>query len=204
MNIPNALTCSRFGFTAILMALLTFDFPFAKSLALAVFILASITDWLDGYLARNVYGVTSFGKLMDPLADKVMVTAAFVGFVEIHTTEYLPHLPLIPAFVVVLILSREFMVTGLRLVAAGKGQVISAGKLGKHKTVWQIIAIITTLLGLAILHDVLPVSAPYRIASTEFVFRWLVWLLHGVAALITLISGIKYFYDHREIFSRMA
>jgi CDP-diacylglycerol--glycerol-3-phosphate 3-phosphatidyltransferase len=169
-----------------------------------MFVLASVTDWLDGYLARNVYGVTTFGKLMDPLADKVLVTAAYVAFVEIHTKFWLPDLPLVPAFVVVLVLSREFMVTGLRLIAAGKGQVISAGKWGKHKTVWQIAAITVTLLGLAILRDILPLTAPNRLESTEFIFRILVWTLHGIAALITIASGIKYFVDHRDIFSRHA
>ena len=203
MTIPNMLTCSRFFFAAALMALISLDFPFSKTLALVMFVIASFTDWLDGYLARNVYGVSSFGKLMDPLADKVMVTAALVGFVEIRLDYYYPDLPLVPAFLVVIIIAREFMVTGLRLLAADKGNVISAGRLGKHKTVWQIIAISVTLLGLAILQDVLPGSnAEHRTESFEFSFRWTVWILHGAACLITIASGMKYFYDHRKIITR--
>ncbi|MFO1531052.1 MAG: CDP-alcohol phosphatidyltransferase family protein [Kiritimatiellia bacterium] len=83
MNIPNVLTVSRLFIAGIIMALLALEFPFAKSLAFLLFVFAGITDYLDGYLARNVYGTSSFGKLMDPLADKVMVCAAYVSFVEI-------------------------------------------------------------------------------------------------------------------------
>lgn len=201
MSLPNALTISRFFFAALLMGLLALDFPFSKTLAFVMFLLASATDWLDGYLARNVYGVSDFGKLMDPLADKVMVTACFVGFVEIRLDYAYPEAALVPAFVIVLILAREFMVTGLRLLAVEKGVVVSAGWLGKVKTVVQIVAIAVTLLGLALLGDFLPSDEQTRTAF-EFPFRWTVWVLHAAACLMTLWSGWVYFQEHKNLLSK--
>ena len=139
MNVPNALTLSRLVLAFAFIPMLLLPLPYFKTLALITFAVAGITDYLDGYLARTVYGTTPFGALMDPLTDKVMVCAAFVTFVELQ---------LVRAFVVVVIIAREFMVTGLRLLALNKGQVIAAGKWGKHKTIWQIVAIVVILLGL--------------------------------------------------------
>lgn len=201
MNLPNKLTCSRFGFAAILLLLLAVDFPFSKTLALLVFILASLTDWLDGSLARGKHGVTDFGKLMDPLADKVLVTVALVSFVGISAREYLPHLPLVPAFLVVIILAREFMVTGLRLLAVEKGKVIAAGKLGKWKTVLQITAIIVTLLGLVVTHDFMRNADPVHVLHFEWGFRWLVWFFMTAATALTLLSGWEYFQQNRHLLS---
>ena len=202
MNWPNILTISRIFAAAALMGLLAFNFPFAKTLALAVFVLASFTDYLDGYLARNFYGTTTFGKLMDPLADKIMVAAVFISFVEIS----LPTRPgpLVPAFLVVIIISREFMVTGLRLLAAGKGKTLAAGKWGKHKTVWQITAIIIILLGLAVRFDILPLSNPasHEIANFDRILRLVSLLVTVLVSFITVISGLKYFLEHRELILR--
>ena len=125
MNIPNILTLSRFSF------------PGSMILAFLIFILAAVTDALDGHLARTVYGCTDFGKLMDPLADKVLTAAAFIGFVQMDV---------MPGWMVTLILAREFMVTGLRLLAADKGTVLAAGIWGKHKTIWQMVFISIVLL----------------------------------------------------------
>jgi CDP-diacylglycerol---glycerol-3-phosphate 3-phosphatidyltransferase len=137
MNPPNKLTLSRFGLAAVLMLCLSLSFPGSMIAALIVFVLASLTDALDGHLARTVYGCTDFGKLMDPLADKVLTAAAFIGFVQ---------LGVLPAWMVTLILAREMMVTGLRLLAAEKGVVLAAGRWGKHKTIWQMVFIIIVLL----------------------------------------------------------
>lgn len=193
MNVPNILTLSRLGLAIVLMALLGFDFPFAKSLALLVFILSGITDYLDGYLARKVYGVTSFGQLMDPLTDKVMICAAFVAFVELR---------LLPAWIVVLIISREFLVTGLRLLAASQGKIISAGKWGKHKTVWQIVAISLLLLGLAIQHDILHSASAAFMANYDMAFKMIAYGVGIAAALITVTSGIMYFTENMELLQR--
>ena len=122
MNLPNKLTVSRFYMTALMMAVLSFNFRYANVSALILFIAAALTDALDGHLARTKYGTTDFGKLMDPLADKVLTSAAFIAFVKIG---------LIPAWFAVVIITREFMVTGLRLLVAERGVVMSAGIWGK-------------------------------------------------------------------------
>ena len=197
MNVPNTLTLSRFFLTAIMMAFLFAHFPFARTMALIVFVVAGITDALDGRLARTVYGVTAFGELLDPLADKVLVCAAFVSFVEIR----IPgggH-PLVPAWIAVTIIAREFLVTGLRVLAGTKGQNISAGIWGKHKTVWQIVAISTMLIGLALEQDLLPRVAPDAIPRFDFFFAWTAYLLAIGVALITVVSGTVYIYQHRDL-----
>ena len=190
MNVPNMLTLSRLGLAAIMMALLTISFPFAKSLALLVFVIAGITDYLDGYLARSGHGVTAFGRLMDPLTDKVLVCAAFVSFVELR---------LVPAWIAVVIISREFLVTGLRLLAASKGEIVSAGKWGKHKTVWQIVAIVALLLGTAVRHDVLRWSPEKLLQNYDFCFGYISLAISAAVAAITLASGLLYFQEHRDL-----
>lgn len=199
MNIPNQLTCSRFVVAALLMVVLEADFPYAKTLALVLFVLASLTDALDGHLARTKYGVTSFGKLMDPLADKVLVTVALVGFVGMTTEFYLPGRPLVPAFMVVIILVREFMVTGLRLLAVEKGRVIAAGTLGKWKTVLQIAAIVVTLLCLVVLKDFMRGSEEVTVKHVEFTARWLIWFFMTGATVLTVLSGWEYFRENRNL-----
>lgn len=190
MNLPNILTLSRLGLAAVLMLLLTLDLPYFKTTALVVFIVAGITDYLDGYLARNVYGVTSFGKLMDPLTDKVLVCAAFVSFVELQ---------LVPAWIVVLIIAREFMVTGLRLLALSKGEVIAAGTWGKHKTVWQIVGIVIILAGLALQQDVMGGYSAKLQDDYAFAFGWISLGIAIAVGLITLASGAVYVIQHADL-----
>lgn len=198
-QIPNILTISRFIFAAIIMVALAIEFPYSKLLALVFFVVGSITDGVDGYLARNVYGVSNFGKLMDPLADKVMVCAVLVGLVEIH----LPYGQgsLVPAYMVVLIIAREFLVTGLRLVAAGTGEVIAAGSWGKHKTVWQIIAIIIVLLGLTVRMDFMAGSETATLQRFDFVLDQVAVYSMGLVCLITVWSGWVYFRNHTNLIS---
>lgn len=182
MNLPNKITVARLGLTMIFVAVLSMDFPHSGSLGLLLFIVASITDFLDGYIARKLSLVTKFGKLMDPLVDKILVSAAFVLLTgDGH----------IPAWMVVTILSREFLVTGLRLIASSEGHVLAAEKLGKHKTTWQIITVIYFLTYLA---------------STEAAFRWIApaftpkllqpgfagEILLWITLLLTVISGVGY------------
>ena len=193
MNLPNMLTLSRLGMAAILIALLSLSFPFFKTLALVVFVIAGITDFFDGYLARNVYGVTSFGRLMDPLTDKVLVCAAFICFVD---------LGIVPAWIVIIIVAREFMVTGLRLLAASKGKIISAGQWGKHKTVWQIVAIIVILLGLALQNDVLRTANEELMSDFNYAFKYIAWGVSVAVAAITATSGALYFSEHKELITR--
>lgn len=200
MNLPNILTLSRLGLIAGLMLVLNLHIPFAHSLALTLFIIAGVTDFLDGYLARTRNQITAFGRLMDPLTDKVMVCAAFVSFVEIQIpVEGRGLSPLMPAWIVVIIISREFLVTGLRLLAAGRGNIVSAGKWGKHKTVWQIVAIIAVLLGLAVRHDILGGADVQLLRNFDTAFYWIAFSMGTAVALVTVASGALYFMQHRDL-----
>jgi CDP-diacylglycerol--glycerol-3-phosphate 3-phosphatidyltransferase len=190
MRVPDALTLSRLGLAAILITLLTLDFPYSKTLALITFLIAGLTDYLDGELARRVYGVSSFGKLMDPLTDKVLVCAAFVAFVELR---------LVPAWLVVLIISREFLVTGLRLLAASRGEIVSAGFWGKHKTVTQLLTIIVLLGGLSFREDFSPRFTAAQLEAYNRVLSITSLSLISIVAFITVLSGAVYFYQHRKL-----
>ena len=199
MKLPNYLTLSRLFLAAILLALLAVPIPFSKSLALLVFAAAGITDYFDGYLARTKYGESSFGRLMDPLADKVLVCAAFVSFVGIHLGS--AGRPLVPAWIVVIIISREFLVTGLRLLAVSKGKIISAGKWGKHKTIWQIVAIVVVLLGLAVRSDILKNVGAQKLTDFDLVFGTIAFGVSIAVVMITVVSGGMYFVQHKNLIS---
>lgn len=181
MNPPNLLTVSRFVLAGIFMLCLSLSFRGAPLAAALVFGIASLTDALDGHLARKVYGCSDFGKLMDPLADKVLTAAAFIGFVE---------LGIMPAWMVTLIIAREMMVTGLRLLAGDKGIVIAAGAWGKHKTVWQMVYISAILLCMAVYS-----IYPLQFMDTDFFWSLIQWAGSVVTAL-TIWSGIVYFHKN--------
>lgn len=202
MNLPNTLTVSRLIAAILLMLVMALPFPFATTVGFVIFVAASITDYWDGKLARTRYGVTTFGKLLDPLADKVLVCAALVSFVGIRLP-FEPDYSLVPAWVVVVIIAREFAVTGLRLLAASASQrrVISAGNWGKLKTVWQMTAIIATFILLAFREDITPflhVSDPF-LRQYDAAFVITSWILSTLVVLVTLISGWKYFADHIDL-----
>lgn len=181
MNIPNKITLSRISLIPLFIILLSIPFdwgtwiigneeiPISHFLAAVLFIVASSTDWLDGYYARKYNLITNLGKFLDPLADKLLVCAAFVMLVE---------LGLAPAWIVILILSREFAVTGLRLVAAGGGLVLAASPLGKIKTVTQILA-----ASLLLLHNF-----PFLYISVRVDM-----IMLYIALLFTIVSGYDYF-----------
>jgi len=152
------------------------DLETAHLVGALIFIIASVTDWIDGYLARKYNLVTNLGKFLDPLADKLLVSAALIVLVEMH---------LAPSWIVIVIISREFAVTGLRLILAGTGEVVAANMLGKIKTWTQIVAISALLL-----HNI-PFSAiPFPFAD---IMLW-------VALIFTIWSGYDYFYINRGIF----
>ena len=190
MTLPNLLTVSRLFLAALMMALLAAPVPFGKSAALLVFVLAGITDYLDGHLARKHHAITSFGRLMDPLTDKVLVCAAFVSFVEMQ---------LVPAWIVVIIISREFLVTGLSLLAASRGGNIPVGKCGKHKTVWQIVAIVALLLGAAVRNDLLRAAPGDLLAGYDLAFKYIALAISAAVAMITIASGSMYYYQNRGL-----
>lgn len=176
MNTPNKLTMLRIFMVPVFMVLLMIKaIPYHMIFALGVFILASITDLIDGKLARKYNQITNFGKLMDPLADKLLVTSALVCFVGLGLSD---------VFAVVIIIAREFLVTSIRLIAAGSGTVIAANIWGKIKTNSQIIAVVAVMLGS---YFSLPV-----IAGQAFVW---------IAALFTVISGVQYAYTYRKYLS---
>ncbi len=133
MNLPNQLTVARLVLSVFFVACLSVRFPFNHTLALAIFLIATATDYLDGEIARKHNLITDFGKLMDPLADKILTAAAFICLIPYGA---------LPAWVVIVIIAREFLITGLRLLAGAKGVVLPAEKLGKHKTGWQMATII--------------------------------------------------------------
>jgi len=206
MNLPNTLTVSRLTAAMVLMLAMALPVPFSSTFALLLFAAASITDYFDGHLARTVYGTTAFGKLMDPLADKVLVCAALIGFVGIRLP-FEPSYSLVPAWVVVVIIAREFAVTGLRLLAAAdtERRIISAGSWGKLKTVGQMTAIITTFVLLAVREDILPFfpTIPESFLRLyDSAFLWTSWALSAVVVILTLFSGWKYFSAHLDLVTR--
>src|SRR5213596_2619006 len=138
MNLPNKLTLARFVLTVFFLAALFWRAPYNDTVALVLFCVASLTDYYDGKIARRDKLITNFGTLMDPLADKIMTCSAFIAFVGRGT---------VPAWMAVIIVARELAITGLRLLAATKNVVLAAEGYGKHKTVSQIVAIITLLIG---------------------------------------------------------
>src|ERR1700677_2131619 len=138
MNLPNKLTVSRFALTAaFLAAMFAEGLPAHETVALALFAMASLTDYFDGVIARRNKLITNFGILMDPLADKVLVCSTFIAFVELRW---------MAAWMVIIIVARELAITGLRLLAASKNQVLAAEGYGKHKTISQIVAILAILV----------------------------------------------------------
>ncbi|MBI2438601.1 MAG: CDP-diacylglycerol--glycerol-3-phosphate 3-phosphatidyltransferase [Lentisphaerae bacterium] len=204
MNLSNQLTISRFGMAFVMALFLTLPLPYGKTIALFVFLLAALTDFWDGRLARRRGTVTAFGQLMDPLVDKVLICAAFISFVAIHQ--------IVPAWIVIIILTREFMVTGLRLLAANHGHVIPASRWGKHKTVWQMVVIILILIGLAGREDLLPLLLPGATPALSGVnlqtfldsyydryFRYATFWLSALAAFFTVVSGSLYLWQCRRL-----
>jgi CDP-diacylglycerol--glycerol-3-phosphate 3-phosphatidyltransferase len=205
MNLPNRLTIARLFLTAGFVASMTlawrekppeaaswpvlFSWSWGYTGGLILFVAASITDYFDGEIARRYNLVTDFGKLMDPLADKVLMAAAFICLIPVHA---------IPAWAAIVIISREFLITGLRLLAASKGVVLPADKLGKHKTAWQMVTVIYFLLLLALWEF-----------ERAGLIHGLVWWAHawrygGIALIVlalglTLYSGGGYLWKNRAL-----
>jgi CDP-diacylglycerol---glycerol-3-phosphate 3-phosphatidyltransferase len=177
MNLANKLTLLRIVLVPVFLIFIAVrDIPYGTFIATGVFIIASLTDKLDGYIARSRNQVTKFGKFMDPLADKLLVTAALVSLVDFH---------IIPAWAAIIIIAREFSVTGLRSIAASEGIVISASYWGKIKTVTQIIAIICALLNLMYTNNV------YFKFFTNFTLT--------IAIITTIFSGVDYFVKNKDV-----
>ncbi len=201
MNLPNRITIARFMIVLIMIGVMLFPYetvsnvnlgstliPLPYFVALILFVIASFTDFLDGYLARKLNLVTNFGKFLDPFADKVLTNSAFIllmitpNWVEIELIR-------VPAWIVIIMIIRDLAVDGIRMIGVSQGKVIAASKIGKLKTVMQIIAIISVFLNDAIFSFL---NLPNGLAVTDFILY--------LAALISLISLISYLYNNRGIF----
>lgn len=169
MNTANKLTMLRIVMIPVFLVILYLDFPFNRYLALLIFILASVTDFIDGYIARHYNQVTDFGKFMDPLADKMLVMAAMLWFVEAGR---------MPAWALLIVVVREFAVSGLRLIAVDNGRVIAAAWSGKVKTA-------STMVGICLM--LLPVPRAVDLAVT------------AVIVVTTVYSGVEYFVKNRDV-----
>ena len=194
MNLPNKLTVSRFALTVVFLWALFSSFHWHGTLALLFFCLAGVTDFLDGRIARSRNLITNFGILMDPLADKIMTCSAFVAFVE--STHLNPEAPVrVAAWMVVVIVSRELAITGLRLLAATRNIVLAAERYGKHKTISQIVAIIALLVVDAC--EEWPAALKGLFAAwVPGLAEFMLWL----AVVLTATSGIIYLWRNRQLY----
>lgn len=170
MNLPNKLTVLRIILVPVFVIVLLVNIPYGALIAALIFSVAALTDSLDGYLARRWHQVTRLGIILDPLADKLLITAALISLVELGQ---------IPGWVAIVILGREFAVSGLRTVKAGEGVDIPASRLGKTKTMTQILAVLLLILQ-PFYQGFIPVPLG-------------IWAMY-LAVIITVVSGVEYFY----------
>jgi len=189
MNLPNKLTLSRVVLTAVFLVLLFAHGLVYKLSAVLVFSVAALTDFLDGFIARNNNLVSDFGKFMDPIADKILILAAFLAFVEMK---------LVPAWMVIIIIFREFMITGLRIVALKKNRVIEATLAGKHKTVSQLMTVFIILVFIC-LREV-GFTWEFWTPDLESYYLGAILFLMSVTVLLTLVSGFSIAARHMRIF----
>lgn len=177
MNIANRITITRISMIPIFLGILLLDIPYANIIGAVVFAVAAGTDGIDGYLARSRKEVTNLGRFLDPLADKLLITSALIYLVEINQ---------IPAWIAIIIVAREFAVTGLRTIAVEKGIVIAASKWGKIKTVSQVIAVVILLL-----HEFFETLTTFPLGLVAIY----------IATILTVISGVDYFIKAKGVFS---
>ncbi len=194
MNLPNKLTMARILAVPLLMISLLYGTLWGKYLALIVFVVAAITDYWDGRLARERNLVTNFGRVMDPLADKLLMATAFICFVQMGFA---------PAWMVVLIIGREFAITGLRVLAAVQGRVIAASAAGKHKTITQIVAVILILVLNAAQASLQAWVPLWEQTLGGNIFRLFAayapyWSMF-IVAVLSLYSGLEYLVKNREL-----
>ncbi len=187
MNWANRLTLSRLALTILFVIALNSSWPYARTTALILFLVAGLTDFIDGEIARRYGAVTNFGKLMDPLVDKIMMSAAFISLVPLKA---------IPAWAATTVVARDFLITGLRLMASAQGRVLPADNLGKHKTSWQIVTVIFFL-------------ALFSATELRFISETSIWWLRAwnqagpvliwITVALTIYSGLGYAWRHREL-----
>jgi CDP-diacylglycerol--glycerol-3-phosphate 3-phosphatidyltransferase len=188
MNLPNKLTVARLILTAVFVVCFYLPEAVNHTLAALTFGLASLTDYFDGKIARQRGIVTNFGKLFDSVADKVLIAAAFIMLVSLDK---------LPAWIAIVVLAREFCVTGIRLVAAGQGAILSAEKLGKHKMVWQIITVSWFLVHLASDEMLFGFTKPLFAVTPAALPAAIIYF----TTLLTVVSGFSYFWKNRTLFN---
>lgn len=192
MNLANIITISRLPCLFIIATLLYFPFHLSRTLAFVLFLLTGFSDWVDGYLARRRQIVSNFGKFMDALSDKILVLGLFIVFLvlDLLTKDAI--------FFVLIVLAREFFVTGIRLVAVTKDIIISAEKSGKVKTIFQLVSIGAIILEQSLIYD-------FSFWNFSLLSAWLFHnfglVLFYVSSLIALVSGIKYTIKYRFVFN---
>jgi CDP-diacylglycerol--glycerol-3-phosphate 3-phosphatidyltransferase len=192
MNIANRLTMLRIVLAFLFMFLLFCRGLWFKVAAFSVFIIAALSDFFDGKLAQKKNLVTDFGKLMDPIADKILVLAAFAVFVQMQLVE---------AWMFVIIVSREILITSLRLFALNKGKVLSASKAGKHKTASQM-AVIFVILLFMLAKEIMLRFFIWN-PAWEKLFRQAIFFLMLFIVGLTLYSGLSYLWENRKVITKL-
>jgi len=187
MNWANRITLSRLALTVLFVLSLNSSWQYARTTALVIFLIAGLTDFIDGEIARRYGIITNFGKLMDPLVDKIMLAAAFISLVPLKA---------VPAWAATTVVARDFLITGLRLMASAKGRILPAESLGKQKTSWQVITVLF-FLGLFS-------ASELRFANEGSVWWLRAWnqggpILVWITVALTLYSGLAYAWRHREL-----
>lgn len=175
MNLANKITLLRVLMIPLFMIILFSDFSNSTYIAALIFTIASATDGIDGYIARSRGQVTTFGKFIDPLADKLLVSTALISLVQLGK---------VPAWIVVIIIAREFTITGFRIIAASEGITIAASSLGKIKTITQLIAIISLLID----------NFPFRLINFSFDI-----IMLYISLFFTVVSGVDYLYKNKHV-----
>jgi CDP-diacylglycerol--glycerol-3-phosphate 3-phosphatidyltransferase len=189
MNWANRLTLGRLLLTIVFVAALNSSWQYGRTCALVVFVVAGLTDFVDGEIARRYERVTNFGKLMDPLVDKIMMAAAFISLVPLKA---------VPAWAATAVVARDFLITGLRMMAGAQGQVLPAERLGKQKTSWQVVTVIFFLALLS--------ASELRYADERSTWWFRAWYEAGpvlvwITVALTIYSGLGYAWRHRELIS---
>jgi CDP-diacylglycerol--glycerol-3-phosphate 3-phosphatidyltransferase len=187
MNWANRLTLSRLLLTIAFVVMLNSSWHYARTCALVIFLVAGLTDFVDGEIARRYGFITNFGKLMDPLVDKIMMAAAFISLVPLQA---------IPAWAATTVVARDFLITGLRMMATARGRVLPAERLGKQKTSWQVVTVLFFLVLLSL--------NELRHASEGSTWWFRAWheagpVLVGITVALTIYSGVAYAWRHREL-----
>jgi CDP-diacylglycerol--glycerol-3-phosphate 3-phosphatidyltransferase len=192
MNIANKITMSRIVLTFVFMFFLFCHGLWAKVASLVIFIIAALSDFLDGRIAQQRNMITDFGRLMDPIADKILVLAAFMAFVQMQ---------LVDGWMVLIIISRELLITSLRLFALNKGKVLSAARAGKHKTVSQMVVILS-ILSFIVFKEVMLLYFTWN-PAWEKMFRQAIYVLMLFTVGLTLYSGLSYLWENRKVIARL-